>query len=457
MAKVKKQAAGGGMHRVERGERQQRYLIGSALAVISLVIFLVVGGSIFESYLRPLQTIATVGDEVITVREFEARVRYERIQWVVRYSRAAETLNLVGDNPQFQQQIEQQLIQISNILDPVPFGERILNQMIDERLIRQEAQSRGIFVSEEEIDIAILERYSFFPNGTPTTAPTETLQATSTLSLTQYAIITATPTATIAPTLTPIIEVTSGIFTPTATIDPEITPTIEVSPTLGISIPGIPTLTPTVITTQLAGELLLSELDVFADAGFDETELRKLHEFDLYRQKLFDEITTGVEREQEQVWVRHIVVSDEDTALEILEKLNNGTDWIDMVDEFSENPTSQIPGGNLGWFSNRPQEPDYTQDFMDVAFDTEIGVYSEPVLTPAGWHIIQVLGKETRQISINEMNQFTQSVFLDFMESARESIETTIAEGWQTRVPTEPDVPRAIAAPAGLIPPVPAP
>ena len=113
--------------------------------------------------------------------------------------------------------------------------------------------------------------------------------------------------------------------------------------------------------------------------------------------------------------MRHIVVSDEDTALEILEKLNNGIDWIDLVNEFSENPTSQILGGNLGWFSNRPQEPDYTQDFMDVAFDAEIGVYSEPVLTPAGWHIIQVLGKETRQISINEMNQFTQSVFLEFM------------------------------------------
>ena len=75
MAKVKKQAAGGGMHRVERGERQQRFLIGGAVAVISLVIFLVVGGSIFESYIRPLQTIATVGDKVITVREFEARVR----------------------------------------------------------------------------------------------------------------------------------------------------------------------------------------------------------------------------------------------------------------------------------------------------------------------------------------------------------------------------------------------
>ena len=94
---------------------------------------------------------------------------------------------------------------------------------------------------------------------------------------------------------------------------------------------------------------------------------------------------------------------------------------------------------------------------MDVAFDAEIGVYSEPVLTPAGWHIIQVLGKETRQISINEMNQFTQSVFLEFMESARENIETTIAEGWQTRVPKEPDVPRAFVDPAGLIPPIPAP
>ncbi|MCH7662793.1 MAG: peptidylprolyl isomerase [Chloroflexi bacterium] len=455
MAKDKKLAVHGGMHRVERADRQQRFLIGGAIAVITLVVFLIVGGSLYESYLRPRQPVATVRGEVITIREFEARVRYERVQWVFRYSQATQTLQLIGNNPQFQEQIQQQLIQISSILDPIPFAERILNQMIDERLIRQEARSRGIFITEEEIDIAILERYSFYPSGTPTDAPTETVRATSTLSLTQYAIITATPTATITPTRTPIIEVTSAIFTPTATEDPDITPTIEVTTTLGISIPDIPTLTPTVITTQLAGELLLEELDVFADSGFDETELRKLHEFDLYRQRLFDQITADIDREQEQVWVRHILVSDEETALEVLDKLEDGADWTDLVDEYSENPTSVILGGDLGWFPNSTQEPDYSQDFMDVAFKAEIGVYNEPVLTPAGWHIIQVLGKEAKQLSLNEMNQLTQSTFLEFLESARENIATTIAEGWQARVPKQPDVPRGFGDPAGLLPPLP--
>jgi parvulin-like peptidyl-prolyl isomerase len=436
MAKESRQKTRGGMHRVERAERQQRLLIIGAVAVVSLVIFLVVGGSIFETYLRPKQTVATVGEEIITIGEFEARVRYERVQWVYRYVEAQRTMQLLGDNPEFASQVQQQMEQISYILDPVPFAERILNQLIDERLIRQEAQRRGIVVTEEEINDAVLARYSYFPNGTPTLEATETIRATSTLSTTQYAIMTSTPTAMITPTLTPIIEVTSGIFTLTPTPTEGDTPTPEATAT-----GGIPTLTPTVMTTQLVGDKMLEELEVFAGMGFDETELRKLHEFDLYRQRLWDALTADVDREQEQVWVRHILVEDEGAALDVLNRLEKGEDWADLVvEELSLNSTSKLQGGDLGWFADYPQEPDYTQDFLDAAFGLKIGEISAPIESPSGWHIIQILGKEIRQLSLNELNQINQNIFLEFVDSLNANTEISIISNWQARVPDQPDV-----------------
>lgn len=435
MAKEIRQPTRGGVHRVERAEQQQKMLIIGAVAVISLVIFLVVGGTIFETYFRPNQPIATIGDEVITIAEFEARVRYERVQWIYRYDQAKLLLEQLGDNPEIVSQVQQQMQQVVNILDPIPFAERILNQLIDERLIRQEMQRREVFIGEDEINVAVLARYSFFPDGTLTEEPTETLQATSTFSVTQYAITTATETATITPTLTPIIEVTSGIFTLTPSPTEGDTPTPEATATGGIA-----TLTPTVMTTQIMGDNMLTELAIFVDMGFDEAELRKLHEFDLYRQKLFEAITSDVERDQEQVWVRHILVADEAAALDVLTRLEEGEDWVDLVEELSLNPTSSLQGGDLGWFSNHPQEPDYTQEFMDAAFAMEIGDISQPIESPTGWHVIQILGKETRQLLLNELNQIKENIFLDYLETLRENTEISIIQNWQARVPNQPGI-----------------
>lgn len=435
MAKEIRQPTRGGVHRVERAEQQQKMLIIGAVAVISLVIFLVVGGTIFETYFRPNQPIATIGDEVITIAEFEARVRYERVQWIYRYDQAKLLLEQLGDNPEIVSQVQQQMQQVVNILDPIPFAERILNQLIDERLIRQEVQRREVFIGEDEINVAVLARYSFFPDGTLTEEPTETLQATSTFSVTQYAITTATETATITPTLTPIIEVTSGIFTLTPSPTEGDTPTPEATATGGIA-----TLTPTVMTTQIMGDNMLTELAIFVDMGFDEAELRKLHEFDLYRQKLFEAITADVARDQEQVWVRHILVEDEAAALDVLNRLGEGEDWVALVEELSLNPTSSLQGGDLGWFSNHPQEPDYTQEFMDAAFAMEIGDISLPIETSTGWHVIQILGKETRQLLLNELNQIKENTFLDYLETLREHTEISIIQNWQARVPNQPGI-----------------
>jgi hypothetical protein len=104
--------------------------------------------------------------------------------------------------------LDQQLSQIEAMLADVPSLRRsVLDSVVDETLIRQEAKRRGIVVSPAEVDAAVQEAFGFYPDGTPTPVASPT----------------AGPTNTPAPTLTPTVGPSPTI---TPTVAPSATPTL---------------------------------------------------------------------------------------------------------------------------------------------------------------------------------------------------------------------------------------
>jgi peptidyl-prolyl cis-trans isomerase SurA len=105
-----------------------------------------------------------------------------------------------------------------------------------------------------------------------------------------------------------------------------------------------------------------------------------------------------------QYHVRHILVkvnentSDDEARQKINEvksKLDQGakdptklnSDFIKYAKQYSED-TSSISGGDIGWVSSGDTVPAFEQTILK----TPIGVVSDPVRTPFGWHILQVTG-----------------------------------------------------------------
>lgn len=133
-----------------------------------------------------------------------------------------------------------------------------------------------------------------------------------------------------------------------------------------------------------------------------------LRELDGYRAQLVKPYLTdrevseqllkeAYERLQQEVSVRHILIqtSGDDTIqaynkiLSIKEKLNNGGDFIELANQFSEDPSVKDNGGDLGYFSALYM----VYPFESAAYNTPVGSISDPVKTRFGYHLLQVNDK----------------------------------------------------------------
>ncbi len=367
------------------------------------------------NYLQRQRPVAKVGKYAILVNQFEPRVRMQRQQLLAQYNQYAQYGQIFGMD------VQSQLDQIQSQLDaPETIGQSVLDQMINEQLIRLEAEKRGITVSDAELVEAKESSFAYYPNGTPTTAPTPTEVIMPAIPAEAFDLVTKTPT----PAATATVE-----FTPTATLVPEATATA--GPT---STPE-PTATP---YTQEGFEGRFSESQkAMNKLGLSEKDYLALFDLQVLQTKVQEAITADVPSTETQVWARHILVSDEAAALVVLEKLKNGEDFAALAQEYSQDTGSAVNGGDLGWFSTGAMVP----EFETAAFALEnSGDYTlEPVKSDFGYHIIQLIAKQERPLTADQLNAAKNKVFTDWLTAAREEYGVETFDLWKQYVPTDPN------------------
>jgi peptidyl-prolyl cis-trans isomerase SurA len=74
-----------------------------------------------------------------------------------------------------------------------------------------------------------------------------------------------------------------------------------------------------------------------------------------------------------------------------LKRVKSGEKFAKVAAEISEDPGSAKSGGDLGYFTRGTMEP----AFENVAFTMALNTVSDPVRTPFGWHLIEVLDRDT--------------------------------------------------------------
>ncbi len=424
--------------RAERERNQVRLITITAVAVAVIVIGLIGFAFANEYIIKPTRAVAVVGSEKVTISEFQTRVRYSRFQMLNQMNQYESYKSMLFTDESSSAYIDSIIEQIQTQLnDSQSLGQSVMDELIQEAIIQQEAEKRGITVSGQEVDQEMQEAFGFYANGTPTPTITPTLFNTPTISAEQLSYL--RPTATAAPSATPDVAAPTAVPTEVPTEIPTLAPTI--APTDGPTPTAAPTETPYPTSTPITldgykGMLKTAVTNYKNYAGFSEAELRKIFSTYLLRDKMLAEITKDMKPEQDQVWARHILVATEDEAKAVYERVTtSGEDWYAVAAEVSIDTSNKDNGGDLGWFGPGAM----VKEFETAAYALEIGTISQPVQTENGWHIIQVIGHEVRPLTATEFQTAKEKAFSDWVDQMKIDLAvTTKDELWQNNVPAEP-------------------
>jgi parvulin-like peptidyl-prolyl isomerase len=336
-----------------------------------LVISLVAYGLYQVNFVQPDQPVAVVNGEPVLTRTFRSRVRLAQWNLITQYDGILDLLEVVGDDPQTRSTYQVQLDNINQqLVNPLFIGSSILELLIQEALVEQEAEQRGITVTEAEVDTWLEESFGFF--GEPTPAPS------------------------------------------------------------AVPVNGTPSPTATPYTRALYEANLDAFLTNVGSYGVDEAALRSDARARLYRDRLSQAFEAEVDRTQDQVWARHILVGEEDEALDLLESIQSGEEWEGLAAEFSTDASNRDQGGDLGWFARGMM----VEPFEEAAFEGEIGEIVGPIETDFGWHLIEVLGHEMRELEDGDFQRAVAAYFEGWLTETSEAATIDVKEYWIDRIPS---------------------
>jgi parvulin-like peptidyl-prolyl isomerase len=184
-------------HELTRREREARVnrTIMISMAGIAVLVALVLSfGWWRESVARPAEPVASVAGTEISMESFARRLDFQRKALDQQMMFMQIQMQSAGGQPELAQLYQQQLQQLQFALYFLP--EQVLESMIEEQLVRQEAARRGIQVTSAEVEAEIEKTFGeqsapeagAQDGATPQTAPAASAQERFTEFLGLYGI-----------------------------------------------------------------------------------------------------------------------------------------------------------------------------------------------------------------------------------------------------------------------------
>jgi peptidyl-prolyl cis-trans isomerase C len=156
-----------------------------------------------------------------------------------------------------------------------------------------------------------------------------------------------------------------------------------------------------VLDEQVAAVVESSRQARGGDAGFQTwlgDNFYTLEEFQksIRRQLLVQAATDGVAAQiplvAEQVHARHILVGNLELANLLLSKIAAGEDFVKLASTYSQDFSTSISGGDLGWF---PRGVLTAAEVEEAAFSLQPGQTSAVVQSRLGYHIVQTIERDS--------------------------------------------------------------
>lgn len=392
-------------------QEQYRQIRLIALGVFGLILAILAFGAIMEFVVKPGRPVARIGETEISLREWQDRVRFEREQ-------SLSTVEEVYE--EFGPQRVQQLPQTQGLFSPADLGNQVLFQMINEEIIRQEADKQGIPISDAEIDTAIGEQFGYYGGGLPTPLPE--------------------PTNTVMPTpsITPILA-------DDATAEPEPEPAEEL-PTAE----PLPTNTP--VSEDSFNEQLAERVTELEGFGGSEADIRRVVRNGLLSDKIVESLSAdpgSINTEEENYTLFYIEYDTQDEADSALQAIQDGdTDYITTWNtirsaEFVTN--TQAFAGEVPWTTLSVITNGLGTVAGDVVQTIDLGENSNVIAADSGFYLLQVNGREMRPVPDFNIQSQENQLLQDWLQEKQEDVFIPEIRAdvpfWLDNVPTRPILP----------------
>lgn len=467
-------------HRISRAQREakrQKQLYIGIGAVVALVAVILIGTFVWTDVVRPRQVLASVNGTDITRQDYWRARGVSLVDQVDQYSYLAGVVG--GDQAsQYQNAAANAQAELNGLWGSTNVNDQYLQQMIDDQLYVQYADTLGVTITDEDVDTFILNRFA--PEDAPLLTPTvePTLIPERAAWATQTAVVsTGEPTATVAPGGTPDVNVPAATpivvdsgtpaligatpAGPPALGDTGATPAagdLAASPLAGVpeDAVGTPAVSPTSDAVQ-ARATAESSYKQYRDRTFDTAHVNE----DQYREwvaipALSQQRVSGILEAQlgqsaPQVHGSHILVATQELADQIAAQLAAGASFEEIARTQSIDTATAATGGDLGWYS----QYDVEEAFWSATSGLAPGQTSAPFQTPFGWEIVRVSETSPDRAFTDAQLTAAQTAVTDEWLAARSSEADISGEADPTPTPaadqfTPPvNAPTGVAAPSG--------
>lgn len=434
------QLLGNPSNRHEREEGLNRLIVRS-VAVIAIVLAVLIGLSVLnDQVLVPNQAVASVNGEAITVRQFRDRIRFEEVTLTNRLSSDAQQLQQFGIDPnQYFQSQEPYKTYINELNFPDQLGQRVLEDMIKDKLAEQKAGELGLEITQDNIQNRVNAFFNYDPTQVALTGAEPTATTEPTITPTPFVSPTPTPppTATPLPTNTPeaTAEATDLVGEATAEVTSEATDEVTAELTATLELPTFtpqPTLSIEEQQTQLQENITSYNRTIRQQTGIGQDTIDASFRREAVQSAISDYLL-GSENKTTYVRLRHILVATEEEALDVIAALKSGTSFADLAAAVSTDTGSAQNGGLYDW----APALNYVTAFKDASLTLPIGQISEPIKTEFGYHVMQVISREDREVTDADLDRVKQSLYTQWIDQLRadSAANITINDNWVNYVP----------------------
>ena len=412
------------------------WVLWLVIVVFVLFVFVDFGATVPTGSTIPTDAAASVGDIDVTYGEFERS-----------YRQAEDTYRQIyGD--QFNRELAQQM--------GLPL--QVLDSLVADKILLQEADRMGLRVTDEEVRQAILEFPAFQATTGGFVGEERYRQTLRSSGYTVDSFEQMIRTQLLGQMVRDVLS--ANLFVSDEDVLASYKDQIEQAQIRFVQLPS----------SSMASEVIASpeEIEAYFDAHKEELRIpeRRVVDYLLLDQnalrdtielsddELFEYYEANPEEftQEEQVRARHILLQvggdrteqqAEEQMLAIRDRLDAGEDFATVATELSDDPGSKAQGGDLGFFGRGQM----IGEFEEAAFSALPGEVVGPVKTNFGYHLIQVEERrDAGRSSFAEAQEQIRSRLLNQRsQDLAESSATELAERIDKEVLTTPEALQLLA------------